>query len=85
MKDSETDYLYFHTALNFMISFQEAINGIEGRGVKVFLTTFPANIGLDILHDVEFAVQPVLLLDASGFGLSATKLTDHGFHPERIR
>ena len=68
-----------------MVAFEKTIDAIKGCCVEELLTTFAADFSFDVFDDVEFAVQPVLLLDLFDGGFSTAKLTSHALHPGHIR
>ena len=58
---SKADDFDIHAHLDFVLALEEFVDHVECRGVVVTLAAFPANLGIDVLHDIELAVEPVVL------------------------
>src|SRR3972149_9864378 len=67
----------FQALLDFVFALEKLVDRIEGPGVVVALSACPANLGLDVFHDIKLAVKPVVLAHFLGDGFVTTKLAVH--------
>ena len=75
----------FQAFLDFVFALEKLVDGIEGPCVVVALSACPADLGLDVFHDIKLAVKPVVLAHFLGDGFATTKLAVHSssFSSER--
>jgi hypothetical protein len=81
----KTNDFDFQALLDFVFALEKPVDGIEGPRVVVALSACPANLGLDVFHDIKLAVKPVVLAHFLGDGFATTKLAVHSssFSSER--
>jgi hypothetical protein len=60
-----------------MCGFEEAIEGIQGGGMKVAFATVGANFGSGVFDDIKFPVFLVLPSHSFGSSLAVAKFTNH--------
>lgn len=70
-------YLDVQPGLDRVLPGKIIINGLQRAGMKILLSTFRADLGADILDDIQCAVQPVLPFDVF---LSCFSLAEFAFH-----
>jgi len=76
-RTSKTDDFDFHALLDFVLALEEFVDSIERRGVVVALSAFLANLGVDVLYDIELAVDPVVLVHLLFHGVATAELAGH--------
>ena len=74
---SEADDFDFHALLDFVLALEELVDRIERFGVIVALSAFPANLGFDVLHDIELAVKLVVFAHFLFDGFATSELAGH--------
>jgi len=67
----------FQALLDFVFALEELVDGIEGPGVVVALSARPANLGLDVFHNIKPALKPMVLAHSLGHRFACTKLAVH--------
>lgn len=67
--------MFFH----WMLSLQHFVYSVEHCRVVVTLAAFSTDFSFDVLDQVKFATEPMLLPDFSRYGLAATKFAIHNY------
>ena len=74
----EADDFDFQRVFDTVFAAEHGVDGVEGGGVEVAFAALGADLGLQVLHDVEATVQPVVLGHFFLGGLTVAEFTAHG-------
>lgn len=75
--DLQADDFNLDSVFDGMFPPEHGVNDVQCFGVEIAFAAFGANFGFDVFHDVEPAVEPVMLGHASWSRLAVAKFTLH--------